>query len=820
MHSIDLPNESNIAVAKPVDQNKKPSNKGFIAAFKAKALEELVKNKEDSDAGDKFEDLYLDKDQKKILQSTKWLIRGHSKCKLRWDLLIMVLAIINWFSIPIEVAFEPPALRSVPAHFINMIIDILFFADLLVNFRTTFIHSKTGNEVLSTKEISISYLKGRFWIDFIAILPVDYLGEIIFGAGNATLLRSISLLKLVRVLRLNKIISIMKVANEIKLSLKLVKLIFFLVMYLHWSACTFYFLVTLNRDWLPPMDYVWVGTEFYEWSLEMQYCSSMYHAVLLLTGNDVGPRGYAQLIFASWSITLGAIINANIFGELAVILATMNRNAAVFQAKLDVANAAMKNLSLPEKLQVQVSGFLTYSKSLLESQEELEAFLQMISPSLRQKVLKHIFNDVLHKNPVLCKNTYLIEFVIKNLNTNIFLPEYSVVTQGEKGDSMYFISKGEWEVTVTDHKGVKSNPPALKDGDLFGEIALMLNCNRTATVKTKIYSLIASLRRNEFDTVWRLFYVFYSKLKEKMKSYNDSYKVFLKQLIRSVDYMSKLCEDSVEEISYYLKQEDYEKDKIIFRAGDSVNNVYFITNGRVNITINVSETDISIDTLYRGCWIGSNGIIYNSNFSFTARAETKVTILKLSKEDFKTLINSCDDLDKEVFSLKEYYYNTEKPYSDFRVFRDPENEFTIKDIAKLSVTRLLRINRNLIKYKSADEIIILLKRLQNKYNSGVDLPEGHNAQCAETQRLVHELFEYIRRNQSNCQHHSTQSSLLKESRDICLQANPKEIVGMIPSKNVKLPSIFSPGRKGESKFDRDEVLSLYDLTSENESSQS
>ena len=269
------------------------------------------------------------------------------------------------------------------------------------------------------------------------------MGEVLFGSGNATLLRSISLLKLVRVLRLNKIISIMKVANEIKLSLKLLKLIFFLIMYLHCIACSWYFLVDLNPDWMPPLDYVWVKTDFYEETVGFQYFSSMYHSVLMLTGNDVGPRGYAQTIFCAVIVTVGAIVNANLFGELAVILATMNRNAALFQAKMDIANAAMKNLSLPEKLQVQVSGFLTYSKALLESQEELEQFLQMISPSLRQKVLKHIFGDILESNPVFCRNPYLIDFVIKRLFTNIFLPEFSVVTQGEKGDTMYFISKGE-----------------------------------------------------------------------------------------------------------------------------------------------------------------------------------------------------------------------------------------------------------------------------------------------------------------------------------------------------------------------------------------
>jgi len=391
----------------------------------------------------------------------------------------------------------------------------------------------------------------------------------------------------------------MKVANEVKLSLKLFKLIFFLIMYLHWWACIWYFMVELNEKWLPPLDYVYVVTDFYNETLEFKYWSSLYHSVLMLTGNDVGPRGDAQLIFWSAAVTLGAIINANIFGELAVILATMNRNAALFQAKLDIANAAMKNLTLPEKLQVNVTGFLTYSKALLESQEELEAFLQMISPSLRQKVLKHIFSDVLHINPAFCKNTYLIDFVIERLNTNIFLPEYSVVTQGENGEMMFIISKGQCEVTVTDHKGVINKWPDLKDGDIFGEVALLLNCNRTATVRTKNYSLIASLRRNDFDTIWRQFYGFYTKLKQKIKNYNDPYKIFLKELLRSVDYLSNLSDDSIEEISYYLEQLDYEKDKIIFRAGDPVSSIHFITNGRINVTVNINDTDVPIDTLYR-----------------------------------------------------------------------------------------------------------------------------------------------------------------------------------------------------------------------------
>lgn len=319
----------------------------------------------------------------------------------------------------------------------------------------------------------MAYLKGRFWVDLLATIPFDNIAEAIIGSGNASLLSIFSLMKLVRVLRLNRIISLLKVTNEVKLSLKLLKLIFFLVMYLHCCGCAWYYIVSFDEKWIPPLDYVFITTNFYDEGVDHRYFSSIYHAVLMLTGNDLGPREIPQIIFCSATLTAGAIINANIFGELAVILASLNRKATTFQGKLDTANAAMRNLGLDNKLQVQITGFLTYSKALLESQEELGAFLQMISPSLRHRVLKHMFSSTLILNPVFNNNMELIDFMSKRFDTQILLPEHSVITQGEQGDDLYAIAKGECKVSVTDQKGCTDSYANLLPGDVFGEIALL-----------------------------------------------------------------------------------------------------------------------------------------------------------------------------------------------------------------------------------------------------------------------------------------------------------------------------------------------------------
>jgi hypothetical protein len=163
----------------------------------------------------------------------------------------------------------------------------------------------------------------------------------------------------------------------------------------------------------------------------------------MLVGNELGPRNTIQMLFLIIALGAGAIINANIIGELAVILSKLNRKATAFQGKLDTANDAMRHLGLPEKLQVEITGFLTYSKALLESQEELEEFLMMISPSARQKVLKFMFTAALSSNPIFLKSQTMIDFVSSRLETHILLPEFVVITQGELGDCLYIIAKGE-----------------------------------------------------------------------------------------------------------------------------------------------------------------------------------------------------------------------------------------------------------------------------------------------------------------------------------------------------------------------------------------
>lgn len=153
----------------------------------------------------------------------------------------MLLAIFNCIQVPYTIAFLEED-DNVLVFALDQIIDSIFIADLVISFRTTYINDETGIEVRDPKHIAINYLKGkskdnilgRFWLDLLASIPTDLISLIVPGSNNASFVLSMfNLLKLMRVARLSRLIAYLNLKSDIKMAIRLIKLVFFLTLYLH-----------------------------------------------------------------------------------------------------------------------------------------------------------------------------------------------------------------------------------------------------------------------------------------------------------------------------------------------------------------------------------------------------------------------------------------------------------------------------------------------------------------------------------------------------------------------------------------------------------
>ena len=114
---------------------------------------------------------------------------------------------------------------------------------------------------------------------------------------------------------------------------------------------------------------------------------------------------------------------------------------------------------------------------------------------------------------------------------------------------MYFIRNGKFSVHVrTDYiqpqieEGEHKPKPVtyLIDGDHFGEIGMLFNSKRTATVLSENYGTLAYLSRSAFDELNKTFDEFTMLFKKQITKYQDELTMWLQIEMDKIPYFRSL----------------------------------------------------------------------------------------------------------------------------------------------------------------------------------------------------------------------------------------------------------------------------------------
>jgi hypothetical protein len=235
---------------------------------------------------------------------------------------------------------------------LNTIVDIAFAVDLALCFFKAY-ENERGEVVTDMKKIRREYIRFWIWIDVPASIPFDTIlsaiGYDLYGLKCFRLLRIGRVIKFLQKLQLTNVWNI-------------VRLVAFFAFLAHWFGCIWYVIVDSNSavDWdslglsssnrrlssnrdlgLDNTTFAVIEYERHQpWleanlehnigvlrSVKYRWSVSIYSALCMLLGNDMGPVDSIEFCVHGLISLLGAVIQAYIFGQVALLIADQNSTA-------------------------------------------------------------------------------------------------------------------------------------------------------------------------------------------------------------------------------------------------------------------------------------------------------------------------------------------------------------------------------------------------------------------------------------------------------------------------------------------------------------
>jgi len=203
-----------------------------------------------------------------------------------------------------------------------------------------------------------------------------------------------------------------------------------------------------------------------------------------------------------------------------------------------------------------------------------------------------------------------------------------IITQGEVGDYFYVLEKGEVNFIV-DNKQVGKGVA----GKCFGELALMYDTPRAATVAAGVDCKLWRVNQKTFRSVLRV-----HDIKDLAESLEE---------LRKVEILSGLDPSYLKKIVKALTVEEMKAGDVIMKKGDHGDKFYIVKKGLVSLTnIGAGTQKYDDKECGPGAYFGERALARDDVRAADVTAKTDCVLMTLTKSQFNTLLGPIDEVVK------------------------------------------------------------------------------------------------------------------------------------------------------------------------------
>ncbi|MBF0589933.1 MAG: cyclic nucleotide-binding domain-containing protein, partial [Magnetococcales bacterium] len=226
---------------------------------------------------------------------------------------------------------------------------------------------------------------------------------------------------------------------------------------------------------------------------------ALYWSVTTLTTvgyGDITPSSIGGQIYTMIIMLVGVGMYGLVIGNISSVMANANAIKDQHQKKVVALAQFLEQYQIPKHLQSDIFSF--YRHYLFEKGAAMSDIVDELPNELQKDTMIYVHMFMLRSCPFFqYASDTLVREMVHCLTSRILSPGDIVIEAGRTGERMYFLSHGLVEVVTPD-----GHPLArLKTGSFFGEVALLRDVKRTATIRAITYCDIYVLGKDDFNHV-------------------------------------------------------------------------------------------------------------------------------------------------------------------------------------------------------------------------------------------------------------------------------------------------------------------------------
>lgn len=425
----------------------------------------------------------------------------------------LILTFYNCLYVPMPAFYDPELGSILSVQIFNALVDILFLLDLIFNFYTAYINA-WGQIVWNLHMIRKRYMESQFIYDLLSCIPLE-LGALALGFSAGT--QENSLCRLMRIFRFHRLYTSELIQSK-SVTLRLMRLLVFLMLVCHWMGAMFFGLGRLQTEGNEWTGEKWtVEANIAEADLFTQFMTSLYYAIvtILTVGyGDIRPHTNIEKMSAVMMILGGAVFYAVIFGNVNVLIQNTDKSATILRLKLDALTHFCRHYRLPHELETKLVEALK-ARFNIDHGLSLDHVVKALPPTICEEVMMLLRSFLITESPWFSKVEDLdfVKRMVVTMETEIFLADEIVYSQGSPGGFLGFVSQGILRAHVKKRvrgegrfgHGKTEAVKKFVEGASFGGVSFFLKQPRRSTVTTSTNAEICKLGRRAFQQLLVIF---------------------------------------------------------------------------------------------------------------------------------------------------------------------------------------------------------------------------------------------------------------------------------------------------------------------------